>query len=100
MGVRSRVPVTGGQHGLVVTSTEAIKLPEIPLKANAAEIYIRHAPVVYTRDGQHPSATGGFQKDQMHTIMLNSRSEVVNFQVIAVSAPAALDYEYFTDISG
>ena len=100
MGIKSRSAVVGGQHGLPVTSTKVLKLPEVPIGANVAEIYVRNAPVVYTRDGVDPSPTGGFRKEPMQVIVLNSRNEVVNFKVIAVSDPASLDYEYFTDVSG
>jgi len=65
-----------------------------------AEIYVRTAPVVFTRDGTDPTATKGVQADVGDTIVLNSRNELDKFKVIAVSTTAALDIEYYTDVSG
>ena|SRR3990167_6529455 len=100
MGVRSRSPLkTGAQFGLSVTSATVVTLT-VPAGAMCAEIYVRTAPVVFTRDGTDPTATKGTQADPADIILLNSRAELDNFKAIAVSTTATLDVEYFTDISG
>jgi hypothetical protein len=99
MGIRSRSPVTGAQFALSVTSATAVTLT-VPNAAMTAEIYVRTAAVVFTRDGTAPTATKGIQADVGDIIVLNSRSELDKFKVIAVSTTAALDVEYFTDVSG
>jgi len=99
MGVKSRVAVTPSQYALAVTSSAIVRLSP-PLNANTAEIYVRTAPVVFTRDGEDPTATKGIQANVGDIILLTSRSEVELFEVIAVSTTAALDTAYFTDISG
>ena len=100
MGVRSRSPLkTGAQFGLSVTSGTVVTLT-VPSSANCAEIYVRTASVVFTRDGTDPTATKGTQADATDIIMLNSRAELDNFKCIAVSATLTMDVEYFTDISG
>ncbi len=99
MGVRSRSKVTGAQFGLSVTSAAVVTLT-VPNAAMVAEIYVRTAPVVFTRDGTDPTATKGFQADSGDIIVLNSRDELDKFKVIAVSTTATLDVEYFLDVSG
>lgn len=99
MGVRSRSPVAGAQFGLSVTSGAVVTLT-VPDAAMVAEIYVRTASVVFTRDGTAPTATKGIQADTNDIIVLNSRAELDAFKVIAVSTSATLDVEYFTDISG
>ncbi len=100
MGVRSRSPLkTGAQFGLSVTSATVVTLT-VPNTAMCAEIYVRTAPVTFTRDGTAPTATLGLQAQPMDTIMLNSRAELDNFKAIAVGATLTLDCEFFTDISG
>ncbi len=99
MGVRSRSKVTGAQFGLSVTSSTVVTLT-VPDAAMCAEIYVRTASVVFTRDGTDPTATKGVQADIGDVIMLNSRAELDNFKCIAVSTTLTLDVEYFTDISG
>ncbi len=99
MGVRSRSSVTGAQFALAVTSATVVTLT-VPNVAMVAEIYVRTAPVVETRDGTDPTATQGWQWDVGDTIYLNSRAELDKFKVIAVSTTAALDVEYYTDVSG
>ena len=99
MGVRSRSKVTPAQFGLSVTSATVVTLT-VPDGAMCAEIYVRTAPVVYTRDGTAPTATLGTQADLGDVIMLNSRAELDDFKCIAVSTTLTLDVEYFTDISG
>ncbi len=98
MGVRSRSTATGAQFALAVTSATVVTLT-IPTAAMVAEIYVRTAPVVYTRDGTDPTATKGTPADVGDIIILNSRDELDKFKVIAVSTTAALDVEYFTDVS-
>mgnify|MGYP001619278336 CR=1 FL=1 len=99
MGVRSRSKVTGAQYGLSVTSATVVTLT-VPAAAMCAEIYVRTASVVFTRDGTDPTSTKGIQADPGDIILLNSRDELDRFEVIAVSAAATLDVEFFTDISG
>ena len=100
MGVRSRSPLkTGAQFGLSVTSGTVVTLT-IPDGAMVAEIYVRTAPVVFTRDGTDPTATLGIQANAGDIIVLNSRAELDNFKTIAVSTTATMDVEYFTDVSG
>lgn len=99
MGVRSRSKVSGAQFALSVTSGTVVTLT-VPNAAMVAEMYVRTAPVVFTRDGTAPTATKGFQADVGDQIGLDSRDELDNFKVIAVSATATLDIEYFTDVSG
>ena len=99
MGVRSRETVKGSQFGLSVTSSPAVVLT-MPSSAFTAEIYVRTASVVFTRDGSTPTATKGVQADATDIIVLNSRSELAGFRVIAVSTTATLDVEYFSDVSG
>ena len=99
MGVRSRSKGTGAQYALAVTSSTVVTLT-VPAAAMVAEIYVRTASVVFTRDGTDPTSTKGIQADPGDIILLNSRDELDRFEVIAVSASAALDVEYFTDISG
>lgn len=99
MGVRSRSAIPGAQFGLSVTSAAVVTLTR-PTRANVAEIYVRTASVVFTRDGTNPTATKGIQADPGDIILLNSQDEVTDFKVIAVSTSATLDIEYFTDVSG
>ena len=99
MGVRSRSKVTGAQFALAI-STSAVSLT-VPVAAMVAEIYVRTASVVFTRDGTTPTSTLGIQADPGDIILLNSRDELDKFQAIRqASTNAALDVEYFTDISG
>lgn len=99
MGVRSRSKVTGAQYGLSVTSATVVTLT-VPAAAMCAEIYVRTASVVFTRDGTDPTSTKGIQVDPGDIILLNSRDELDRFEVIAVSTTASLDVEYWTDLSG
>ena len=94
----SVIPGTG-QFGLSVTSSTVVFLT-IPDGANAADIYVRTASVVFIREGTVPTATKGFQADPTDIILLNSRDELERFAVIAVSAAATLDVEYLTDRAG
>ena len=93
-GARS-VVLGAGQYGLSVTSSTAVALI-VPNAANAAEMYVRTAAVVFLRDGTVPTATKGLQANAGDFIILISRDELLNFKVIAVSASATLDVEYFT----
>ena len=100
MGVRSRSKVTGAQFGLSVTSSTVVTLTVPAQAAMVAEIYVRTAPVVFKRDSTDPTATAGIQANAGDIIVLNSRDELENFKVIAVSTTATVDVEYFTDVSG
>ena len=99
MGIKSRSSAGGAQYGLSVTSAAVVTLT-VPNAGNVAQIYVRTAPVTFTRDGTNPTATLGTQANAGEDIPLNSRDELDKFKVIAVSATATLDVEYFTDISG
>ena len=99
MGVTSRKSVTPSQPGLSVTSSTVVVLKP-PHAAMVADIYVRTASVVFTRDATNPTATQGKQANAGDIINLYSRSEVENFRVIAVGTTASLDVEYFTDVSG
>jgi hypothetical protein len=102
MGVHSRSRVDGAQFGLSVTSGAVVTLtpPAIATGATVAELFVRTAPVTFTRDGTNPTATLGFEASAGDVIRLNSRDEVDRFKTIAVSTTATLDVEYFTDVSG
>ena len=99
MGVRSRSSAGGAQFGLSVAGS--VVTLTVPDAANAAEIYVRTAAVVFTRDGTDPTATAGFQANVDDIIPLNSRDELDLFEVIRQTGTSAtVDVEYFTDISG
>jgi hypothetical protein len=101
MGVRSRSAVAGAQFGLAVsTAVVALSPPDIATGAMVAEIFVRGASVVFTRDGTDPTSTKGTQASVGDDIPLNSRHELDSFKVIRESADATLDVEYFTDLSG
>ena len=99
MGVRSRSPLPGvSQYGLSISSA-VVKLT-VPDAANCAELYVRTASIVFTRDGTDPTSTAGFQANAGDIIMLNSRAELDRFEAIRESSNATVDVDYFTDISG
>jgi len=101
MGVRSRSSVSGAQFGLSIAgSVVTLTPPAIGTGANVAEIYVRTAAIVFTRDGTDPTSTKGIQAEIGDIILLNSRDEVDKFKAIRVSASATVDAEYWTDISG
>lgn len=97
-GKERKVNVGGSQYGLAVTSSPAVKL-KAPADATRAEIYVRTASVVFKRDGTAATATAGIQADESDIILLESAAEIENFRVIAVSASATLDVEYFRYVS-
>lgn len=98
MGVRSRSTAGGAQNGLAV-STTVVSLT-VPRAGMVAEMYVRTASVVFKRNTVDPTATEGTQANVGDIIVLNSRAECDNFRVIRQgSVDAALDIEYFTDIS-
>ena len=99
MGVRSRSSAGGFQAGLSV-STAVVTLT-VPATAMCAEIYVRGASVVFTRNGTDPTATAGFQADIGDIIVLNSREDLETVEFIRQGATdATMDVEYFTDLSG
>ena len=98
MGV-SRSTVADAQFALAVTSGTVVTLTK-PGAANVAQIFVRTAPVVFTRDGTDPTSTKGIQANVQDIICLNSGDELTNFKTIAVSTTAALDIEYFTNLAG
>ena len=98
MGVRSRSHVDSAQFALAVSSS--VVTLTVPDAAMVAEIYVRTAPVVFTRDGTDPTATKGTQADVGDIIVLNSRDELDKFEVIRQSSDATIDVEYFSDVSG
>ena len=97
MGIR-RSTAGGAQFGLAVSNT-AVNLT-VPGVANTAEIYVRGAAVVFTRDGTVATATKGIQANVGDIIKLNSTDELDKFSVIRASSDATLDVEYFTDLAG
>lgn len=98
MSVRTRSATTGAQFALSVSTT--VVTLTVPRAAMCAEIYVRTAAVVFTRDGTDPTATQGVQANVGDIIMLNSRDELDRVEFIRQgSVDAALDVEYFTDVS-
>ena len=99
MGVRSRSSAGGAQFALSIATT--VVTLTVPNAAMCAEIYVRTASIVFTRDGTDPTATQGIQADVGDIILLNSREELDNFEAIRQGGQSAtIDVEYFTDISG
>ena len=99
MGVRSRSTSGGAQFGLAVAAT--VVTLTVPDAAMTAEIYVRTAPLVFTRDGTDPTSTKGIQADVGDTIVLKSRDECDKWKGIEqTSTDSAVDVEYYTDISG
>jgi len=99
MGVK-RSSVAGAQFNLAVTSASVVALT-VPDAANIAQMYVRTAPVVFTRNGTDPTATKGMEAGVGDIIALNSRDELDKFKVIAVSTSGELDdIEFFTDLAG
>ena len=99
MGVKSRSDGGTAQFGLSIADT-VVQLT-IPRAAMVAEIYVRTASIVCTRDGTDPTATAGFQADPTDIIILNSRDELDQFRAIRQgSVSATVDVEFFTDLSG
>ncbi len=97
----ARLALTPNEWGLTV-STTAVPLTAPPDEAQAAEIYVRTASVVFVRSpGDPPTATRGFQADAGDIILLHSLSEVQNFRAIRQGATdATLDIEYFSKAAG
>jgi hypothetical protein len=98
MGVRSRSTAGGAQFALAVSSS--VVTLTVPDTAMTADISVRGASVVFTRDGTDPTSTKGTQANVNDPVELKSRDELDKFKVIRVSGDATLDVEYFTDISG
>ena len=86
----------GAQFGLSVTSSPAVKLT-VPSGATSATISVRTATVVFKRDGSLATATAGTPANDGDIINLGSGDALRKFSVIAVSASATLDVEYFRD---
>lgn len=102
MGIRSRSPVTGAQFALAIDATvRTLTPPGIATGAAVAEIFVRTAPLVFTRDGTDPTATKGIQANVGDIILLNSRAEIDAWKGIeATATDSAVDVEYFSDVSG
>jgi hypothetical protein len=99
MGVRSRSTAGGAQFGLAVAGT--VVTLTVPDAAMAAELYVRTAPLVFTRDGTDPTSTKGIQANVGDLIVLNSRDECDKWKGIEqTSTDSSMDVEYWTDISG
>lgn len=96
----SRSTAGGAQYGLAVSSGSGVVTLTVPDAANVAQIYVRTASVVFTRDGTNPTSTKGIQADATDIILLNSRDELDKFKVIRASVDATLDVEYFTELAG
>ena len=100
MGVRTRSSAGGAQFGLSIDNTAAGIALTVPRTAMCAEIYVRTAAIVFTRDGTAPTATLGIQANAGDIIMLNSREELENFRAIRQGGTnATLDVEYFNELS-
>ena len=94
-----RESVAGAQYGLSIGA--AVVRLTVPPDAQAGEIYVRTASIVFTRDGTDPTATQGFQADASDIIMLNSRNELEKFEAIRQGGVSATgDVEYFTKVAG
>lgn len=99
MGVRTRDEAGGAQFGLSVSST--VVTLTVPNAAMAAEIFVRTAPINFTREGTDPTSSKGFTAYPDDIIMINSRGELDKFECIrATGTDATVDVEYFLDISG
>lgn len=99
MGVRSRSTAGDPQFGLSIAAT--VVTLTIPAAAMVAEILVRTAAIVYTRDGTNPTATQGTPAEPGDIILLNSRDELDGFRAIRRNATSAtVDVEYFTDVGG
>lgn len=85
------------QYGFAVSSL--VVKPTVPAAAKCGEGYVRTNSVVFTRTGIAPTATKGFQANPGDTIMLCSRNELLEFQVIRASADATIDWEYWTKLA-
>lgn len=96
---KSRSTAGGAQFALSVTTGAVVSLT-IPDTAQVAQIFVRGNSVTFLRDGTDPTSTKGIQADPSDIILLNSRDELDKFKVLAVSATATLDVEYFTDLAG
>jgi len=94
-----RVSVGPAQFALSITSAAAVSLT-VPDGATEGEIYVRTAPVVFTRNLTTPTATKGIQANATDIIVLRSRNELINFRGIAVSTTATVDVEYFASERG
>lgn len=90
----ARVSAGGSQRGLSITSSAAVRLT-VPQGATEADIYVRTAAVVFSRDGVAPTATSGDEANATDYILLSSADELARFSAIAVSASATLDVSYF-----
>ncbi len=98
MGVRSRSTTGEAQFALAVSTT--VVTLTVPRAGMCAEIYVRTAAVVFTRDGSAPTATRGIQAAIGDIVLLNSRDELDKVRFIRQGATdAALDVEYFTALS-
>ena len=101
MGVRTRSSAGGAQFGLSIDNTAAGIALTVPATGMCAEIYVRTAAIVFTRDGTAPTATLGIQANAGDIIMLNSREELENFLAIRQGGTSAtVDVEYFNELSG
>ena len=94
MVARSKIPLaTGSQYGLSISST--VVTLTVPAAADAAELYVRTNPIVFTRNVTDPTATAGTQANPGDIIVLDSRSQCERFEAIRQSADATVDVEYF-----
>tara|TARA_R100001594_G_scaffold80566_1_gene115149 strand:- start:16 stop:327 length:312 start_codon:yes stop_codon:yes gene_type:complete len=94
-------PIPNTLETLAVTD-EALKLASVPDAAAYAECFVRTNPVVETRDGTAPTTTKGKQWSAGDIIVLRSRREIIEFQVIRENASnaATIDVEYFNKAPG
>src|SRR3990167_2993673 len=97
----ARLALTPNEWGVTVSST-AVPVTSPPDEAQAAEIYVRTASVVFVRSpGDLPTATRGFQADAGDIILLYSQSEIQHFRAIRQGwTDATLDVEFFSKAAG
>ena len=94
------IPVKEGlnQYGLSVSS-DVVSL-SVPPEATHADIYVRTASVVFTRDRSAPTATRGLQADPTDIIVLNSRPQLLAFRALRQGGTdATVDAEYFSRLN-
>tara|TARA_R100001086_G_scaffold218687_1_gene135466 strand:+ start:192 stop:503 length:312 start_codon:yes stop_codon:yes gene_type:complete len=94
-------PIPNTLETLAITSSEK-SLAAIPDSAAYAECFVRTNAVVETRDGTAPTTSKGKQWSAGDIIILRSRREIIEFQVIREDASnaATMDIEYFNKAPG
>ena len=95
-GIGPLIPVKEGQNQYGLTVSDDVISLSVPPGAVHADIYVRTASVVFTRDRSAPTSTRGLQADPSDIIVLDSHAEMVAFRAIrAAAVDATVDAEYF-----